>query len=297
MRANIATVLLNRELTTLRHDLVIEQSLEELAWSGPKLSEVDALLDLLEIKALKDRIHALGGAESAAVRAIDNSEISSISAQGLNDKLAGRSDPIAIYSPGLLRDGGFSVALSPSEVYLVDEPAGNWVTDPALPKWVHNAKYLLKSEAIAGIVFDTELAAYLINPGGRNLELTDLAERFLELSVTDDSQDLFSTFNPILARVIYELVPLLQSEIANRQLTNLLDDLEMPTMFELTDMEKLGVAVDRKKLESLSTFFANEVARETSAAHQVAGHEFNVGSPKQLQVVLFDEIGLPKTRR
>ncbi len=272
LRANIATVLLNRELTALRHDLVIDISIEDLAWSGPKISETDALLDLLEIKALKDRIHALAGAEAVVAPTMDNSEISTISTSALDAKLSGRTDPIAIYVPGLLRDGGFSVALSQSEVYKVDEPAGKWVADPALPKWVHDAKHLLKSEKIAGIVFDTELAAYLINPGGRNLELTDLAERFLEVSVDDDSQDLFSTFNPVLARVIFELVPLLQKEIASRQLTNLLNDLEMPTMFELADMERLGVAVDRKKLESLSSFFAGEVARETKAAHKVAGH-------------------------
>lgn len=297
LRANIETVLLNRELTALRHDLVIDISIEQLSWSGPKLSEVDSLLDLLEIKALKGRIHALAGAETAVVPAMDNSEISTISASALNKKLSGRTDPIAIYAPGLLRDGGFSVALAHSEVYKVDEAAGEWLVDPALPKWVHDAKYLLKSEEIAGIVFDTELAAYLINPGGRNLELTDLAERFLEITVDNDSQDLFSTFNPVLARVIFELVPLLRSEIANRQLTNLLSDLEIPTMFELAHMERLGVAVDRKKLELLSSFFATEVARETTSAHKVAGHEFNVGSPKQLQVVLFDELNLPKTKK
>ena len=297
LRANIATVLLNRELTALRHDLVIDMSIEDLSWNGPKISQIDALLDLLEIKALKDRIHALAGADVIATPAMDNSEIQTISASDLNGKLSGRIEPIAIYAPGLLQVGGFSVALSQSEVYKVDEAAGKWVTDPNLPKWVHDAKHLLKSEEIAGIVFDTELAAYLINPGGRNLELTDLAERFLEVSVNDEAQDLFSTFNPVLARVIFELVPLLRSEIAKRGLTNLLNDLEMPTMFELADMEKLGVAVDRKKLESLSSFFASEVARETTAAHQVAGHEFNVGSPKQLQVVLFDELNLPKTKK
>jgi len=297
LRANIATVLLNRELTALRHDLMIDISIEDLTWNGPKISEIDSLLDLLEIKALKDRIHSLVGAKVIATPAMDNSEIQTISASDLDDKLSGRTDPIAIYAPGLLQGGGFSVALSQSEVYKVDEPAGKWITDPALPKWVHNAKYLLKSEEMAGIVFDTELAAYLINPGGRNLELTDLAERFLEVSVNEDSQDLFSTFNPVLARVIFELVPLLRNEIAKRGLTNLLSDLEMPTMFELAHLEKLGIAVDRKKLESLSSFFASEVRRETIAAHQVVGHEFNVASPKQLQVVLFDELNLPKTKK
>jgi DNA polymerase I len=62
-------------------------------------------------------------------------------------------------------------------------------------------------------------------------------------------------------------------------------------------MENRGIAVDRKELEKVATFFEGEVARETKAAHLAAGHEFNVASPKQLQVVLFDELNLPKTKK
>jgi DNA polymerase I len=77
----------------------------------------------------------------------------------------------------------------------------------------------------------------------------------------------------------------------------LLDDLEMPTTFELADLERVGIAVDLKKLESLKSDFHKEVESETKAAHKAAGHEFNVASPKQLQVVLFDELNLPKTKK
>ncbi len=62
-------------------------------------------------------------------------------------------------------------------------------------------------------------------------------------------------------------------------------------------MENRGIAVDKKALEKLLNFFEAEVARETKVAHTAAGHEFNVASPKQLQVVLFDELGLPKTKK
>jgi len=62
-------------------------------------------------------------------------------------------------------------------------------------------------------------------------------------------------------------------------------------------MENRGIAVDKKALEKLLTFFEAEVTRETKVAHTAAGHEFNVASPKQLQVVLFDELGLPKTKK
>jgi len=78
---------------------------------------------------------------------------------------------------------------------------------------------------------------------------------------------------------------------------SLLTDLEIPTMIELAAMERDGIAVDGKKLNELAGFFRGEVERETAAAHKEAGREFNVGSPKQLQVILFDELGLPKTKK
>ena len=297
LRSNIALVLLNRELTALRHDLAIDTSIDDLTWSGPEFGLVDTLLDTLEIKALKDRIHSLGGSATKASPAQVATEITTISGRELAAKLKNRTEPISLFSTGLLRDGGFSVALSATEIYQVEEAAGDWLLDAALPKWVHAAKHALRGEEIAGIVFDTELAAYLINPGGRNLELTDLAQRFLEVSIPEMSDDLFSTFNPVLAGTIYQLVPVLRQEMSDRQLIDLYNDLEMPTAFELADMERLGIAVDKSKLEALRTFFMQEVERETAAAHKVAGHEFNSGSPKQLQVVLFDELQLPKTKK
>ncbi|MEI6295250.1 MAG: DNA polymerase, partial [Actinomycetes bacterium] len=297
LRSNIALVLLNRELTALRHDLAIDTSIDDLTWSGPEFGLVDTLLDTLEIKALKDRIHSLGGSATKASPAQVATEITTISGRELAAKLKNRTEPIALFSTGLLRDGGFSIALSATEIYRVDEVAGDWLLDAALPKWLHGAKHALRGEEIAGIVFDTELAAYLINPGGRNLELTDLAQRFLEVSIPEMSDDLFSTFNPVLAGTIYQLVPVLRQEMSDRQLIDLYNNLEMPTAFELAEMERLGIAVDKSKLEALRTFFMQEVERETAAAHKVAGHEFNIGSPKQLQVVLFDELQLPKTKK
>jgi DNA polymerase-1 len=297
LRANISLVLLNRELTALRHDLSIDSSIEELAWHGPQLSSVDALLETLEIKALKDRIYSLGRKATEPIAPVAHVEIPAISNRELSLKLKGRRDPIAIYTDSLFRDGGFAVALSAAEIYRINDPAAGWLADPTLPKWMHRAKRNLRAEEIGGVTFDTELAAYLINPGGRNLELTDLAQRFLERSIPETSDDLFAVFNPALAGAIFELTPLLAQELTDRQLLNLYDDLEMPTLHELVDMERVGIAVDKEKLEALRTFFSNEVARETNSAHQVVGHEFNIGSPKQLQVVLFEELNLPKTKK
>ena len=297
LRANINLVLLNRELTALRHDLSIDAAVADLLWLGPNLEKVDSLLDKLEIKALKERIHSLGAGEKKSLPSRQQVAVVTISNEELSKKLQRRREPIALYRQGLLSEGGFSVALSPEEIYFVEEPAAAWALDPSIPKWLHGAKPELRAQEVAGVVFDTELAAYLINPGGRNLELADLAQRFLEISLPEMADGLFAAFNPLLAGTIFELAPVLHQEMSDRQLIDLYTDLEMPTMIELAEMERFGIAVDREKLESLRLFFRGEVERETSAAYELAGHEFNIGSPKQLQVVLFEEFKLPKTKK
>jgi DNA polymerase-1 len=83
----------------------------------------------------------------------------------------------------------------------------------------------------------------------------------------------------------------------SRGVEGLLYDLELPIAHLLAIMERRGVAVDSKKLNELLNFFESEVAAQTKIAHDSVGHEFNVASPKQLQVVLFEELGLPKTKK
>ena len=309
LRANLASVELNAELTALRSDMEIGVAIDDLKWAGVDSAPLNKLLDLLEIRAIKDRIKVLDGAgslpdstvseviKSAPVtKALKTSEISS---DQLSEVLTGRTLPVAIdfYAPeGELLE--YAVALDASNTYLVREgKVGTWLADSKIPKYLHGAKAILREIAIGSIAFDTELAAYLINPGGRNLELSDLTERFLGIVNAEQEESLFSQFDGSGASAIYQLVPILSSELADREMTKLLSDLEIPVLVELAEMEAFGIGVDFEKLTTLSKFFDGEVERETRGAHKEAGREFNVGSPKQLQVVLFDDLGLPKTKK
>lgn len=303
LRAHLDPIRLNRELTQLRHDLSFGASVTELEWPGVDYPKLNALMDQLEIKALKEKAKVLGGGSTALpmpeMAPMDKATSHESTNAALSKILKGRTDPIAIFAQSISDEiTAFAVAVSESEIYTVmGSPAGDWLVDPALPKWVHGGKDLCRCLEVRGIDFDTELAAYLINPGGRNLEVSDLSERYLGQSITVESEDLFTSFDGSLAAVIFTLVPILAQEIKDRDMQSLLSDMEIPTMIELAAMERDGIAVDKKKLTALSEFFRGEVERETSAAHNEAGREFNVGSPKQLQVILFDELGLPKTKK
>ena len=304
LRANLASVELNAELTRLRSDMEIETKIAELAWTGVDSSALNKLLDTLEIKSIKERVKGLAGDSAAEISSppplFSNKLIGKeISAQDLDKLLSKRTEPVAIeFSAPEGKILEYAVALDGEVFYLVRESKlGNWFADAKLPKYLHGAKEILRSYEIGGLAFDTELAAYLINPGGRNLALSDLTERFLGIVNAEQEESLFSQFEGLGAPAIFKLVSILGKELVERGMTSLMSDLEIPVLEELASLEATGIGVDSQKLAELSKFFRAEVDRETAGAHKEAGKEFNVGSPKQLQAVLFDELHLPKTKK
>jgi len=300
LRAHVESVKLNHELTQLIHDVDVKASVSDLEWKGFNSADVLHLLDQLEIKALRDRIKSMSGEVEADVP-LAKSNVDSIekSSKEISSLVSKHSGDIAFHAE--IIEGkitGYSVALDSAQVFV--DPSGtpgDWLSNSKITKIVHGSKILARYLDIQGVVFDTELAAYLINPGGRNISIEDLVERYLGLHLEQEVEDLFSTFNGSQTAHLHTLRPMLQKEIDERKMGSLLLDLELPTSLLLAQMEATGIAVDRPHLNELVTFFRTEVATETESAHKHAGREFNVGSPKQLQVILFDELKLPKTKK
>ena len=127
------------------------------------------------------------------------------------------------------------------------------------------------------------------------MALTDLAERLLGVSV--NSIDLFSDFNPASAAWVFQIEKILRADLNEVQMSPLYEQIEQPTLILLSKMESIGIAVDQSKLSNLKDEFSNVTNEEINSAYKVAGHEFNVNSPKQLQAVLFEELKLPKTKK
>ena len=300
LRAHLESVKLNHELTQLIHDVKVNATVSDLEWKGFNSADVIHLLDQLEIKALRDRIKSMSGEVEVdtplAKSSVESIEKSSKEISALVSKHAGVIAFNAEIIEGKIT--GYSVALDATQVFVDPSGApGEWLSDSKITKIVHGSKILTRYLDIQGVVFDTELAAYLINPGGRNISIEDLVERYLGLQLEQESDDLFSTFNGSHTAHLHTLRPMLQKEIDERSMGSLLLDLELPTSLLLAEMEATGIAVDTPHLNELVSFFRSEVAKETQSAHKHAGREFNVGSPKQLQVILFDELKLPKTKK
>jgi DNA polymerase-1 len=309
LRDNINDVIRNRELTQLVHDAPIEYKIDSLAWSGVVEGDLTKLFEQLEFRTLKDRLKPILNADSVVneVKGLSNNdeftlfapeiEGGTLSPEELSEKISQHSGDIAL-SFELLdeRLHRYAVAFNPSDVYLIhSSQMGEWAQDPKVSKIAHDAKSLARENLLDGVVFDTALAAYLVNPGVRAQELSNLLERWGDGAQIDSStpEQLLLTS----AASLFALCKSLTTEMKDRGVLELFADLELPIAALLAIMENRGIAVDRKELEKLALFFEGEVARETKAAHAAAGHEFNVASPKQLQVVLFEELKLPKTKK
>ena len=307
LRANIDVVLRNRELTQLLHDVPLQKTIADLAWFGIKESDVIQLFEELEFRTLKERIRpllAMTNSQSAIEGSTEplltldfSAQKNVLSPAELSAKIANHKGEIAVaYEFQDSQLTRYSVALSKKESYLVHSSGmGEWARDESRKKILHDAKTLAREVEFQGVAFDTALASYLVNPGVRAQNLNDVLARWGTIdsaSATDNESELL-----LQACALFDVKESLFKELVDRNLLSLFEDLELPVARLLTYMERRGVAVDSQKLLALLEFFSGEVARETKAAHEAVGHEFNVASPKQLQVVLFDELKLPKTKK
>ena len=178
------------------------------------------------------------------------------------------------------------------------------------PKFLHDAKttyHMLAGRGITlgGIAHDTALAAYLLNPGQRTYDLKTTYQRHLHrtLEITETGQlsllDITNTNTlTTAAAAVLELAATLPTKLATINELELYLDLELPLTTILAEMEATGIAVDIPTLEEQLDTFTNLVTQEETAARTIAGDpNLLLTSPKQLQVVLFETLGLPKTKK
>ena len=303
LRDSIDNVIRNRELTQLVAEVPLDLSIDALAWSGVDENLTNPLFDRLEFKTLKDRMKPIllksssKNAEPEFQLFADEMAEGVLTPAEIDQKIALHKGVIAIsFALEEEKLHRYAVAFSQEEVFLVHSSTmGEWAHNISIPKIAHDAKSLSRINGLAGIEFDTSLAAYLVNPGVRAQELKDLQERWGDGGAINSSsaeQELLTS-----ARALFTLRDSLTRELKERNLWDLFINMELPIAALLAKMESIGIAVDRKELDKLAAYFEGEVSRETKAAHEAVGHEFNVASPKQLQVVLFDELKLPKTKK
>jgi DNA polymerase-1 len=210
---------------------------------------------------------------------------------------------------------GAGAYLDPTELTPDDERAlADWLAAAGHPKALHDAKgpmHALASHGFAmdGLTSDTALAAYLALPGQRSFDLSDLSLRYLgkelgdpagdnvQLTLDGSGEEEAALALVRRARASLDLAAALDADLEKRGATRLLHEIELPLVTVLADMERIGIGADAEHFAEMSATLYGEVKGAEQAAYAVVGHEFNLGSPKQLQEVLFTELSLPKTKR
>jgi len=294
LRTALPSVITNRELTQLRSDLPLSPDLADLSWSGVEISKVNQFFEKLEIKALKARVAPFakdGQVKEIAAKKVNVREVNRVE---FEKALTSSTGLVGL----LLSESQAAISVEPEAVLVAEIGQVADVISSFKGFIFHGAKQAISSKILSAVAVDTEVAAYLINAGSREIALNDLLQKYLGIELDNSPGDLFtSDWDPSITCYLQELWRALSKELEAMSCLDLYNQIEMPTMHVLAAMEATGIAIDSKEMKSLLDFFGKEEAEATSLAYKEVGHEFNAASPKQLQVVLFEELKLPKTKK
>ncbi|WP_433649792.1 DNA polymerase I [Micromonospora zamorensis] len=338
LRERLADVIRNYEINCLVSDLELPLRPEDARWTGWDREAVHQVFDTLEFRILRDRLYQyLEAVEPEAESGFDltgevltepgtlagwlTTHAPTGTPVGLAVKLdtgPNRRHTASITGLALATAGGAAAWVDPAGLDPTDEGAlASWLADEQRPKVLHDSKPAVLACAahgwqLAGIVRDTQIAAYLARPDQRSYDLTDLALRYLHRELRVDvpesgqltldglgDEGVVEQNLMLQARATLDLADAIDAELSRdgEQSARLMAGVELPLMRVLATMESTGIAADNDYLHELEAHFAGEVKTAAQNAYAEIGREFNLGSPKQLQEILFTELGLPKTKK
>ncbi|WP_423716421.1 DNA polymerase I [Arthrobacter glacialis] len=328
LRAHVDDVKRNRRLNHLLRDMELPVPLEQTLLQAPDRDAVEELFDSLEFNQLRKRLFDLFGEAETD----DAGEAHQVPAHRVVTEAAALQAWLAVDGVcavdvlseklGLAHEAVGVALVRADSAVVVDLRTADEALESALASWlasdatkvVHEYKEALKALSVrglslAGVQDDTSLSGYLIQPDRRSYELAELSKVHLKVGFEDSVQessgqlDLGLSEDTSFADAVQRgYVALLLSEhfaplLVERGAAVLLRELELPLAAVLAQMELTGIAISQERLAVLLADFTAAMNAAQAAAFAAIGHEVNLGSPKQLQEVLFEELGLPKTKK
>lgn len=333
LKENLDNVKRNRRLNQLLTDLDLPITLEDLHEPRPDRQAIEELFEELEFRTLRTRLFDLYGDDTAgaAPDTIDAPEFQTLTdAAGLEAFFAAgsgvRSALAVQLVPGRVGDDATALAIvrANGAAFIeltgldaaAEEVLARWLRDPEEAKVLHEFKSALKALynrglGLEGVVDDTSISGYLIQPDRRSYDLAELAQVHLKISLTTAAAqsgqlelDLSGETDQAAAAalvqqaaVVHALSKHFEKELADRKADALLTTLELPVARVLAQMELTGIFVSTDRMDEQLADLTKVIQTAQEQAFAAIGHEVNLGSPKQLQTVLFEELGLPKTKK
>ena len=319
-RERIDQVRLNRRLTHMLTDMELPVGPDQLVLRPADVAAVARRFDDLEFGAnLRERVLAAVPTEGAVEASVELADVV-VDHTPLAEWLAARQGQgLALYVTGTATpnqgDAG-AIAVVDKQRHAVSAELADLdpADEKALAAWLASGdpKYLHESKAafhmfagrgmeLHGVAHDTAIAAYLLRPGQRTYDLKDVYQRHLQRQLAEPEEQLSLLGDSTLvdsAAAVLELTEELTRQLQEIDSFELYHDLEIPLAGILARMEATGIAVDVDTLEEQLATFVGQVAEEEAAARELAGDDtLNLSSPKQLQTVLFETFGMPKTKK
>ncbi|MBM4122766.1 MAG: DNA polymerase I [Nitrospira sp.] len=316
---------LSRQLATIHVDAPVEFDPDRFRVAPPPTEPLVALLRELEFPTLLKAIHP--GNETATVKAaaviVDEAGARKFAESAAREQYLGLACLLG-GTPGSTADlQGLALSASDEKTVVAPRlfhPLAELLRSPTVIKAIHDLKQALLALQRAGAAitppwFDTIVAAYLLNPNRRTHTLEAVALDLLGYrlgaaqaeQVPEPPKDLFSQSDAAQAvdgqkaaeeaSVIRQLVPLLKERLEEQGSSRLFEEVEMPLVPVLAEIERNGFGLDVAALQALSKELERELDRMMEQIAGLAGGEFNVNSPKQLATVLFDKLGLKPVRK
>lgn len=326
---------MSKQLATIYREVPMEMEHEKMAFHGIQAQTALPMLRKLEFKSIVERVEKLANSgegmtdSSSQVEPAAALDVIQVTQDNMDSLIAALPTLNTLYleshgdNPhtaeliGVVLSGNDQYFYMDKELLLSEkaEPVRQWFADEAQPKTgfdLHRAELILHWLNIPykGTLFDAQLAAYVLDPSDANATVQSLAMKYDLPSVQGDEEvygkgakfkvadaDTVAAHAARKANVLQQLAPLMQKDLDRYEMSKLYYDIELPLSSILANMEKTGIRVDAASLEKLGELFTAQIEETMKRVYELAGTEFNIGSPKQLGEILFDKLGLPVVKK
>lgn len=291
---------LSKELTILKRDVPLKINLDDVKIMPLDRNEVRKLFSALEFRTLMQRLEAEKILPEALKAEAATPKIVPISP----DKLAPLREHLAKENETALEmsEEGLAIAFKDDTVYHLTggfEAVRFYLEDGNISKVVYDAKEKIrelkrKNIDLSGVVFDPMLGAYLLDPGRRGYPLEDLSIEYLGSGFSAENGEKVFCQRALISLRLRDLV---EKDLKERGLWELFEKVELPLAQVLARMELTGVGVDVSRLKQMADEVGVYLYHVEEEIYEVAGQDFNINSPQQLGVILFEKLGLKPEKK